>query len=242
MRRRRESIKRLETRARRIAAALQKLDADRRCSATAMRLALAPDEWEGYSRRAWLCIPVLTGGDATEFRRYKACLTRADCLRDRAMKLPTVGWQALKQDRLARMAQREYGDAWEILEQLLRYQNPVVEMLLDRPFEGSSSEPEDIPRPWDSQHELALGDAGARLREFAELQRTTLRESLMCIEAQPMAGAAEGGRVDIQPAGGRANSFAEFDVASDLGLTDPFADDSAFGLLPRFREGFGPLL
>lgn len=45
MQQRRESTKRLETRARRIAAALQKLDADIRCSATVMRLALTPDEW-----------------------------------------------------------------------------------------------------------------------------------------------------------------------------------------------------
>jgi hypothetical protein len=238
----RESIKRRQTRARRIAAALQKLDTDSRCSATAMRLALAPDEWEGYSRRAWLCIPVLTGDDATEFRRYKACLTRADCLRDRAMKLPTVGWQALKQDRLARMAQREYGDAWEILEQLLRYQNPVVEMLLDRPFEGSSSEPEDIPRPWNSQHEFALGDASARLREYVELQRATLRDSLNCVEMLKIASVGPGSsQASVQrSAGAPTNAFADFDLCPGS-AAEPFDNDA--GLLPqRFRGVFGPLL
>lgn len=130
--------------------------------------------------------------------------------------LPLVGRRALKQDRLARMAQREYGDAWEILEQLLRYQNPFVQMLLDRPFEGSSSEPEDIPRPWDSCHELAVGDAGARLRELARLQRATLCESMACIEAQTMAGSAQGGRVDVQPADAAGGGFADFGLTSDL--------------------------
>lgn len=198
---------------------------------------------EGYSRLARLCIPVLTGRDATEFKRYKGCLRRADLLHDRAMKLPIVGRQALKQDRLARMAQREYGEAWEMLEQLLHYQTPLVQMLLDRPFHGSSSEPEDMPRPWDSCHELALGDAGARLREFVELQRTTLRDSLSCVELHKMVSAGLGSRGDVQPVDSHANRFAESDLASDLVLAVPCADDIDLGLLPRFRGGiFGSLL
>jgi hypothetical protein len=235
---RRETAKRLETRARRIAAALQKLDADSRCSATAMRLALTPDEWEGYRACAQTCVPVLTGRDATEFTRYKGRLREADHLYDRAMKLPTVGWKALKQERLARMAQREYGDAWEILEQLLRHQNPVVQMLLDRPFEGSSCEPEDIPRPWGWRSEFAAADTGARLRELAELQHQTLSDSLACIEVQKIASMEAGDAV--QRPGNTVSGFADFERCADLNPAGPF--DIDVGLPPKIRGVFGPLL
>ena len=170
--------KRRDARIERLEKAIACVELSGRCTAATMRSALTADEWEGYkASAATLFGPVLMGTDKTWFARYKQCLRRGDAIYARAMKLSLVGPQAMRRQRLARNADREYGAAWENLEQLLA-ENAFVQVLLDRPFGECSPAREDMARPLGSTSEFAVQDGHSSQLALLRCQRSTLSASL----------------------------------------------------------------
>lgn len=173
-----KSSKRRDARVQRLKIALASVESSGRLSSTTMRSALTPEEWEAYKASAATCFgPALTKVERAEFAEYKRCLRRADVLHARAMRLGIVGKVVLRRNQLVGEADREYGRAWEILEQMLQ-QNPFVQALLDRPFEECTSACEVIARPVGSQSEFC-GDRGtSNLQQLLRCQRAYLLSSL----------------------------------------------------------------
>lgn len=180
-----KSTKRRDARVQRLKIALASAESSGRLSAATMRSALAPEEWEAYRASAATCFgPVLSKAERAEFAEYKRCLRRADALHARAMKLGILGNQAFRRNLLVWDADREYGRAWEILEQMLQ-QNPFVQALLDRPFADCASECEGIARPVDASSEFCENRGTSNMQELLHCQRTYLLSSLSRLSSGP---------------------------------------------------------
>lgn len=180
-----KSTKRRDARVQRLNIALASVESFGRLSAATMRSALASDEWDAYKASAASCFgPVLTKAEKAEFADYKRCLRRADALHARVMKLGIGGNQALRRNILVGQTDREYGRAWEILEQMLQ-QNPFVQVMLDRPFSCCASECEGIARPVGSSSKFCRDGGASNLQQLLRCQRSYLLASLSRLQSGP---------------------------------------------------------